>query len=70
MFWPIEGMFEPLRWLALTLPLTLPSAALSNMMERGWSFLSPTVLTGFAVAIVWVAFIIILTAGAIRLRNI
>ncbi|KAL0861050.1 hypothetical protein ABMA27_009566 [Loxostege sticticalis] len=62
--WPLEGMSTGLRIIALTLPFTIPSKSLRDIMEKGSSFTEPSVYYGFLVTLAW----IVLTLGLCFLR--
>ncbi|RVE44049.1 hypothetical protein evm_011286 [Chilo suppressalis] len=51
--WPLEGMSAGLRIVALTLPFTLPSKSLRDIMERGATIADPSVYHGFLVTLAW-----------------
>lgn len=53
MFWPLEGMPAILRYVSYLMPFTLPSISVRNVMAKGYSFLEPSVLTGFGVVTIW-----------------
>ncbi|KAL4708560.1 hypothetical protein ACJJTC_014168 [Scirpophaga incertulas] len=53
--WPLEGMSTGLRYIALTLPFTLPSQSLRDIMEKGYTIADPSVYHGFLVTVAWTA---------------
>ncbi|XP_072934159.1 ABC transporter G family member 20-like [Epargyreus clarus] len=62
--WPLEGMSKGLRIIALTLPFTVPSKSLRDIMEKGSSITEPDVYIGFLITIAW----IVVTLGLCLLR--
>lgn len=53
MLWPLEGMPTALRYFSYTMPFTLPSISLKNIVMKGYSILHPTVLIGLIIAGIW-----------------
>ncbi|CAG9794724.1 unnamed protein product [Diatraea saccharalis] len=64
--WPLEGMSFGLRIIALTLPFTIPSNSLRDIMEKGASISEPSVYHGFLVTIAWT--IVTLSLCSLRLK--
>ncbi|KAM3959847.1 ABC transporter G family member 23 [Aphomia sociella] len=58
--WPLEGMSTGLRYLALTLPFTIPSQSLRDIMEKGFKFTDASVYHGFLVTIAWIVVTLLL----------
>ncbi|KAF3423827.1 hypothetical protein E2986_12469 [Frieseomelitta varia] len=54
LIWPIEGMPKALKWLSLTLPMTIPGNALREIMHKGTDFDDPNVYSGFLVISAWI----------------
>ncbi|XP_049810502.1 ABC transporter G family member 23-like [Schistocerca nitens] len=52
--WPKEAMPTVLRWFSMCLPGTLPTESARYVLERGWSFTHPAVLSGFLITIAWI----------------
>ncbi|XP_053619678.1 ABC transporter G family member 23 [Plodia interpunctella] len=52
--WPLEAMTGGLRLFALTLPFTIPSIALRDIMQKGSAITEPAVVHGFLVTIAWI----------------
>lgn len=51
--WPIEGMYQGLRYIAYFLPLTYPTESLRSILQKGWNIHHFTVYMGFTTLIVW-----------------
>ncbi|XP_026754101.2 ABC transporter G family member 23 [Galleria mellonella] len=64
--WPLEGMSTALRYIALTLPFTIPSKSLRDITEKGYSIADPSVYHGFLVTLAWI--VITLMLCLIRLK--
>ncbi|XP_075986794.1 ABC transporter G family member 23-like [Anticarsia gemmatalis] len=62
--WPLEGMSKTLKYIALTLPFTIPSKSLRDIMEKGASITEPSVYYGFLTTLAW----IVITLALIYLR--
>ncbi|XP_026729847.1 ABC transporter G family member 20-like [Trichoplusia ni] len=62
--WPLEGMSNTLRIIALTLPFTIPSKSLRDIMEKGATIMEPSVIYGFLTTLAW----IVITLALIYLR--
>ncbi|XP_068625665.1 ABC transporter G family member 20 [Battus philenor] len=62
--WPLEGMSSGLRAVSVTLPFTIPSMSLRDIMEKGSSITEPAVYNGFLITVAW----IIATLGLCFLR--
>ncbi|XP_059048444.1 ABC transporter G family member 23-like [Achroia grisella] len=58
--WPLEGMSMGLRYVALTLPFTIPSKSLRDIMEKGYTIADPTVYYGFLVTVAWIVISLLL----------
>ncbi|KAK9308730.1 hypothetical protein QLX08_001347 [Tetragonisca angustula] len=54
LIWPIEGMPKALKWLSLTLPITIPGNTLREIMHKGTDFDNPDVYLGFLVISAWI----------------
>ena len=54
LIWPIEGMPKFLRWLSLTMPITIPGNSLRQIMEKGTDLDELEVYSGFLVVTVWI----------------
>ncbi|XP_071867189.1 ABC transporter G family member 23 [Bombus fervidus] len=54
LIWPIEGMPKFLRWLSLTMPITIPGNALRQIMQKGTDLDKLEVYSGFLVVTVWI----------------
>ncbi|XP_076631467.1 ABC transporter G family member 20 [Colletes latitarsis] len=54
LLWPVEGMPKVLKWLSLSLPVTIPGTSLRGVMEKGKSINEPEVYTGFLVLSGWI----------------
>lgn len=54
-FWPLEGIPGIVRYFSMTLPFTLPSIAVRNVLARGYSFTHPSVLAGYGITFLWAA---------------
>lgn len=52
-FFAVEFMSDFMQILSRSLPLTIPSEAMRDIMIKGFSFSDPSVLKGFSVAFVW-----------------
>jgi ABC-type multidrug transport system permease subunit len=53
-FWPLEGMYDWLKWFAYFFPFTVPSISMRNILMKGWGLEHPEVLMGYGVVIVWI----------------
>lgn len=53
MLWPLEGMPTFLRYFAYTMPFTLPSISLKNVIIKEYSVVHSSVITGYCVATIW-----------------
>nr|ULR57053.1 ATP-binding cassette transporter CL720C1 [Spodoptera frugiperda] len=62
--WPLEGMSYTLRMISLTLPFTIPSISLRDIMEKGATIMDKSVIYGFLTTIAW----IVITLALIYLR--
>ncbi|KAJ0170714.1 hypothetical protein K1T71_013486 [Dendrolimus kikuchii] len=67
--WPLEGMSPGLKMIALTLPFTIPSKSLRDMMEKGYSITEPSVYNGFLVTIAWIFITLSLVLLRLKLRK-
>ncbi|CAB3227743.1 unnamed protein product [Arctia plantaginis] len=67
--WPIEGMSTGLRYIALTLPFTIPSKSLRDVTEKGASITEPSVYHGFLVTIAWIVITLALIYLRLRLKK-
>ncbi|CAK1540981.1 unnamed protein product [Leptosia nina] len=56
--WPLEGMPTALRYIALSLPFTMPSMSLRELMMKGSSITEYNVYIGFGISIAWIALIL------------
>lgn len=63
---PLDTMYEPLRWLALAMPMTYANEALRAVIIRGWSL--GTVLPELAVLLGFVALFTLLASRLLRRR--
>ncbi|XP_048486543.1 ABC transporter G family member 20 isoform X2 [Plutella xylostella] len=54
--WPVEGMYQGVRALALTLPFTIPIKSLRDIMEKGATMADPIVYQGYLVTLAWISF--------------
>ncbi|XP_031844822.1 ABC transporter G family member 20 [Nomia melanderi] len=66
LMWPVEGMPKLLRWISLSLPLTLPGISLRGVLEKGRTFYDPEVYHGFMVLSAWILGFIILCLFQLR----
>ncbi|XP_049880601.1 ABC transporter G family member 20-like [Pectinophora gossypiella] len=64
--WPLEAMSDGLRFIALTLPFTIPSRSLRDVMEKGYTITDPSVYNGFLVTVAWI--VITLALCLLRLK--
>ncbi|PZC80665.1 hypothetical protein B5X24_HaOG200341 [Helicoverpa armigera] len=67
--WPLEGMSYTLRIIALTLPFTIPSKSLRDIMEKGASFADLSVVYGFLTTIAWIAITLALIYLRLRFKK-
>ncbi|XP_074595264.1 ABC transporter G family member 23-like [Brevipalpus obovatus] len=51
--WPYESLPYFLKWIAMLSPTCMPTESLRGVLVRGWGFMHPSVINGFAVAFVW-----------------
>lgn len=54
MLWPLEGMPEMLRTVAICLPGTVPIVSMHDILRRGKSILDSQVYSGFLITILWI----------------
>lgn len=66
MFWPLESMNLYLMYLSLCSPLAIPVQTLRNIMLRGWPLTNLNVLFGFAINLLFSAFLFILSLLTFR----
>ncbi|XP_070493446.1 ABC transporter G family member 20-like isoform X2 [Chironomus tepperi] len=66
-FWPIEGQPQVLRYLAVILPTTLPTAGIRNIVAKGFTITHYTVFGAILLLIGYI--IVILTASILSLRR-
>lgn len=64
--WPLEGMSTVLRAIAFTLPFTIPSASLRDIMEKGSTITEPSVYQGFLVTLTWICITLALCFISLR----
>ncbi|XP_076240281.1 ABC transporter G family member 20 [Calliopsis andreniformis] len=69
LIWPIEGMPKVLRWLSLSLPLTIPGISLRGVLEKGSSMDEPEVYSGFLVLAAWIVGFIVLCLFQLRSKS-
>lgn len=67
--WPLEGMSTTLRYIALTLPFTIPSKSLRDITEKGASITEPSVYNGFLTTIAWIVITLALIYLRLRLKK-
>ncbi|KAJ2941532.1 hypothetical protein O0L34_g14584 [Tuta absoluta] len=67
--WPLEGMSDGLRYIALTLPFTIPSKSLRDIMEKGYTLADPSVYQGFLVTIAWIVITLALCLLRLKLKK-
>ncbi|XP_026323180.1 ABC transporter G family member 20-like [Hyposmocoma kahamanoa] len=67
--WPLEAMSTVLRAIALTLPFTIPSKSLRDIMEKGHGITDSSVYTGFIVTLVWIGFMLALCLLRLKLKK-
>ena len=63
---PLETMYQPLRWLAMAMPMTYANEALRAVMIRGWGL--DTVVSELAVLAGFVIFFTVLASRLLRRR--
>lgn len=66
LLWPLEGMPQALRTLAYAFPFTVPTMAIRNVLEKGWTLDHPQVYTGFIVILAWIVGIFTLCLIGLR----
>ena len=67
--WPIEGMPETLRDISWYLPCTAACQAMRDIIARGWSFDNASIPSGIGVTTAWIAFFILASYIAMRLKT-
>uniref|UniRef100_A0A0K8TRC9 Putative abc transporter g family member 20-like isoform x2 n=1 Tax=Tabanus bromius TaxID=304241 RepID=A0A0K8TRC9_TABBR len=55
LLWPLEGMPELLRRVALAFPFTIPTVSVRNILEKGWSIQNSQVYNGFIIMLLWIS---------------
>lgn len=66
LLWPLEGMPIFLRNLAYVFPFTVPTMAVRNVLEKGWTVWHPQVYNGFIVVIAWIIGIFVMCLIGLR----
>lgn len=66
LLWPLEGMPHLLRKLAYLFPFTVPTMAVRNVLEKGWTIEHPQVYNGFIVVVAWIVGIFVLCLLGLR----
>lgn len=66
LLWPLEGMPIFLRNFAFVFPFTVPTMAVRNILEKGWSIAHPQVYNGFIVIFLWIVGLFILCLLGLR----
>lgn len=69
LLWPLEGMPLFLRKFAYVFPFTVPTMAVRNILEKGWSIIHPQVYNGFIVIFIWIVGLFILCLVGLKRKK-
>lgn len=67
--WPIEGMYEILRYISFVLPLTKSTESMRSMLARGWPISNPSVYNGFISTLIWICIFMTLSILLIKFKK-
>lgn len=68
-FWPLEGMPDYLQYTSYVLPFTLPSIAVRNILSKGYTIATYSVISGYGITIVWIVVLLILCLIGLKIKK-
>lgn len=69
LLWPLQGMPDQLRYIALLFPFTIPSISVRNILVKGWSIAHLEVYGGFLVLFGWILLFIFLCCVGLKMTK-
>jgi ABC-type multidrug transport system permease subunit len=68
-FWPLEGMYDWLKYFAYLFPFTVPSISMRNVLTKGWGLTHPEVLMGYGVVLIWIVTFFTLCLLGLKIKH-
>ncbi|CAG2175269.1 unnamed protein product [Oppiella nova] len=67
-FWPVDTMIPLLRYFSYLMPQTIPMEAYRHILIRGFDLTKQSVVNGFLITGVWIAFFLIAAIVIFKLK--
>jgi ABC-type multidrug transport system permease subunit len=58
-----------LQYIAFMLPFTLPSVAVRDILAKGWTFASRSVIAGYGVTTIWIVVLLTLCLIGLKIKK-